>query len=66
MNMVREEGFGGYQPQHPWGEKPEGLPISTAVWEAAAPPNVVTSTFVLQALYHAITRLEAEVQLLRR
>lgn len=44
---------------HPWGDRPEHLPIAATVWDKAKYPNVVNSTFVINALYEAVKQLEA-------
>ena len=60
MNMVQTTEFGNYKPPHPWGDRPDGLPLSAAVWDEAE--KDVRSTYVVRALYEAVKKLEAAQQ----
>jgi hypothetical protein len=53
--------FGHYGHSHPWGERPDDLPISAAVWDQAKTPGNEKSTFVVKALYEAVKQLEERV-----
>ena len=53
--------FGHYERPHPWGERPDDLPLSAAVWDTAKPPGSEKSTFVIKALYEAMKVLEARM-----
>jgi hypothetical protein len=44
---------------HPWGDRPDDLPLSAAVWDIAKTPGNDRSTFVIKALYEAVKQLEA-------
>jgi hypothetical protein len=48
-----------YEPPHPWGARPDDLPISAAAWDKAKPPQSFSETAVLKALYEAVKQLEA-------
>lgn len=50
-----------YERPHPWGERPDDLPISASVWDKAKAPGSETSTFVIKALYEAVKSLEETV-----
>lgn len=55
-----------YEPPHPWGKRPDDLPISAAAWDAVKPPQSFSQTAVINALFEAIKHLEAEVRAVRR
>ncbi|WP_185296336.1 hypothetical protein [Mycolicibacterium litorale] len=58
--MVQKTEYGSHERPHPWGERRDDLPLSAAVWDAAKPPQVVNSTFVIKALYEAVKQLETQ------
>lgn len=53
--------FGPYGRHHPWGDRPDGLPLSAAVWDQAKTPGSEKSTFVIKALYEAVKQPEAQL-----
>lgn len=55
---MQTENFGGFESPHPWGDRPDGLPLSAAVWDAAKTYDR-TSQAVVDALYKAVKQLEA-------
>jgi hypothetical protein len=50
--------FGHSERPHPWGDRPDDLPLSAAVWDQAKTPGSERSTFVIKALYEAVKQLE--------
>jgi hypothetical protein len=56
---VQTTHYGPYERPHPWGDRPENLPISATVWDTAKAPGAENSTFVIKALYEAVKQLEA-------
>jgi hypothetical protein len=56
---VQTTQFGPYERPHPWGDRPDDLPLSAAVWDKAKTPGSETSPFVVKALYEAVKQLEA-------
>ncbi|WP_354525634.1 hypothetical protein [Mycolicibacterium sp. 624] len=61
-NMVQTIHYGPYEPPHPWGDRPDDLPISAAAWDAAKPPQSASQTAVIKALFEAVKHLEEKVQ----
>lgn len=51
--------YGPCEPPHPWGKRPDDLPISAAAWDATKPPQSFSQTAVINALFEAIKKLEA-------
>lgn len=62
---VQTTTFGNYERPHPWGDRPDDLPISAAVWNQAKTTGNERSTLVIKALYEAVKELETEVAALR-
>ncbi|MCV7417798.1 hypothetical protein H7K36_21040 [Mycolicibacterium litorale] len=58
--MVQTTHYGNYEPPHPWGDRPDELPLAAAVWDEAKTGDI-KSTFVVKALYEAVKELEARV-----
>ncbi len=58
---MRTMEFGNYERRHPWGDRPDDLPLSAAVWDKAKAPGSENSTFVIKALYEAVKHLEARL-----
>ena len=48
-----------YERPHPWGDRPDDLPIAAAVWDKAKAPGSETSSFVIRALFEAVKQLES-------
>ena len=57
--------FGPYERPHPWGDRPDDLPLSAAVWDQAKAPGSEKSTFVIKALFEAVKQLEADLKAFR-
>ncbi len=58
---VQTTEFGHYERTHPWGDRPDNLPLSAAVWDKAKAPGSENSTFVTKALFEAVKQLEARM-----
>jgi hypothetical protein len=63
-NMVQTVEYGNYEPPHPWGDRPDNLPISAAAWDAAKPPQSFSPNVHIKALFEAVKHLEEKVQLI--
>lgn len=59
---VQTTTYGPYEPPHPWGKRPDDLPISAAAWDAAKPPQSFDQRLIINALFEAIKKLEAAQQ----
>lgn len=62
---MRTTQFGHHVRPHPWGERPDDLPLSTAVWDKAKAPRGETSSFVTIELYEAVKQLKTGLPALR-
>ncbi|OCB41045.1 hypothetical protein A5675_11025 [Mycobacterium malmoense] len=56
---VQTTTFGPYERPHPWGERPDDLPISAAAWDKARLPQSFSETALIKALFEAVKQLEA-------
>ena len=59
---VQTTHYGPYEPPHPWGERPDDLPISAAAWDAAKPPQSHSQAAVIKALFESVKQLEGELR----